>query len=175
MAELPDPVKDVVRTYEKDDPNLEMQLRYGETPVLPGISLKVEGTQEPPQVTLTRQGGGQSDDAKYTLVMTDPDAPTPEDPNLREFLHWLVTDVPASLDGTQELAKVGKEVMPYMGPAPPAGTHRYIFLLFPQRGGVKAENLSRPRFSTQKFVEEHGLAPAVATTYFYAAPDGPRV
>ncbi|KAL5991016.1 Oligosaccharide translocation protein rft1 [Asimina triloba] len=32
----------------------------------------------------------------YTLVMVDPDAPSPSDPTLREYLHWLVTDIPGT-------------------------------------------------------------------------------
>ncbi|CAI9113644.1 OLC1v1014283C1 [Oldenlandia corymbosa var. corymbosa] len=30
----------------------------------------------------------------YTLVMTDPDAPSPSEPNLRQWVHWIVTDIP---------------------------------------------------------------------------------
>ena len=30
----------------------------------------------------------------YTLVMSDPDAPSPAMPTSREFLHWLVTNAP---------------------------------------------------------------------------------
>ncbi|XP_059665637.1 protein VERNALIZATION 3-like isoform X3 [Cornus florida] len=40
--------------------------------------------------------GGDDLRTFYTLVMVDPDAPSPSDPNLREYLHWLVTDIPAT-------------------------------------------------------------------------------
>ncbi|XP_059665635.1 uncharacterized protein LOC132311644 isoform X1 [Cornus florida] len=33
--------------------------------------------------------GGDDLRTFYTLVMVDPDAPSPSDPNLREYLHWL--------------------------------------------------------------------------------------
>ncbi|KAK2397010.1 protein FLOWERING LOCUS T [Trifolium repens] len=29
----------------------------------------------------------------YTLVMVDPDAPSPSNPNLREYLHWIHVDI----------------------------------------------------------------------------------
>ena len=32
----------------------------------------------------------------YTLIMTDPDAPSRESPNMREFLHWIVVNIPAN-------------------------------------------------------------------------------
>lgn len=31
----------------------------------------------------------------YTLVLSDPDAPSPAMPTSREYLHWLVTNAPA--------------------------------------------------------------------------------
>ena len=31
-----------------------------------------------------------------------------------------------------EIWETGKEVVPYMGPTPPEGCHRYVFLLFKQ-------------------------------------------
>ena len=33
-------------------------------------------------------------DEKYTLMMVDPDAPSPQRPTIRSFLHWLVTNIP---------------------------------------------------------------------------------
>ncbi|KAK3018365.1 hypothetical protein RJ639_005168 [Escallonia herrerae] len=39
-------------------------------------------------------------------VMTDPDAPSPSEPSLRELVHWVVTDIPGRTTPTQ-----GKELM----------------------------------------------------------------
>jgi protein FLOWERING LOCUS T len=33
----------------------------------------------------------------YTLLMVDPDAPSPTDPSLSEIIHWIVTDIPWDL------------------------------------------------------------------------------
>lgn len=87
--------------------------------------------------------------------MSDPDPPDPAKPVFREWLHWIVANIPGADGG--EAAK-GTEVTPYMyvfeafvyflsnaflilinvlcsqrrGPSPPIGTHRYAFLLFEQ-------------------------------------------
>ncbi|KAJ0082970.1 hypothetical protein Patl1_10907 [Pistacia atlantica] len=65
----------------------------------------------------------------YTLVMVDPDVPSPSEPKYREWLHWIVVDIPEGSDSTK-----GKELVPYMGPQPPTGIHRYVFVLFKQNG-----------------------------------------
>lgn len=62
----------------------------------------------------------------YTLTVVDPDAPSPTNPSMAPFLHWLVTNIPQG-----ELEK-GSMVVPYMGPSPPEGDHRYCFLLYEQ-------------------------------------------
>jgi phosphatidylethanolamine-binding protein (PEBP) family uncharacterized protein len=35
-------------------------------------------------------------DALYTVIKTDPDAPSREDPKWGEWLHWIVTDIKGS-------------------------------------------------------------------------------
>lgn len=67
----------------------------------------------------------KGDDGPYTLLATDPDAPSPSNPSRREWLHWMVTNIPGG-GGVER----GKQVVPYMGPAPPEGVHRYVFMLF---------------------------------------------
>jgi hypothetical protein len=34
---------------------------------------------------------------RYTLLMVDPDAPSPDNPAMREWLHWIVTNIPGGL------------------------------------------------------------------------------
>lgn len=41
-------------------------------------------------------------DAKYTLVSTDPDAPSPTDPKFGDFLHWIVANIPGSATGDEK-------------------------------------------------------------------------
>ncbi|PIA49563.1 hypothetical protein AQUCO_01300391v1 [Aquilegia coerulea] len=110
------------------------------------------------------QIGGDDMRSTYTLVMTDPDAPSPSDPHLREHLHWLVTNIPGTTD-----ASFGKELIAYEPPKPVIGIHRFVFILFKQKGrqAVKAPT-SRDRFNTRRFSEENGLGLPVAAVYFNA-------
>ncbi|KAK9755909.1 hypothetical protein RND81_01G058800 [Saponaria officinalis] len=98
----------------------------------------------------------------FTLVMTDPDAPGPSDPYLREHLHWIVTDIPGTTDVT-----FGKEVVSYEMPNPYIGIHRFVFLLFKQnrRASVSTPS-SRDRFSARRFAEQNNLGLPVAAVYF---------
>lgn len=68
------------------------------------------------------------------------------------------------------------QVMPWSGPTPPKGTHRYIFLLAQPRTSsvsgnqsVKAHAITAPRergrWDVNKFLRDHDLTP-VASTYF---------
>jgi hypothetical protein len=60
----------------------------------------------------------------------------------RSWLHWLVVDLPGGAAPTQ-----GRTLMPYKGPSPPKGVHRYAFLLFKQpaeMGTKRAEQAAPP-------------------------------
>ncbi|XP_034710802.1 CEN-like protein 1 [Vitis riparia] len=90
--------------------------------------------------------GGEDLRAAYTLIMTDPDAPSPSDPYLKEHLHWIVADIPGTTD-----ASFGKEIVSYEPPKPVIGIHRYAFILFKQRGRETVmPPASRDHFNTRK-------------------------
>ncbi|XP_052186258.1 CEN-like protein 1 [Diospyros lotus] len=108
--------------------------------------------------------GGDDMRAAYTIIMTDPDAPSPSEPYLREHLHWIVTDIPGTTD-----ASFGREIVGYEAPKPVIGIHRYVFVLFRQRARqtVRAP-ASRDCFITRDFAAENGLGLPVAVVYFNA-------
>lgn len=60
--------------------------------------------------------------ALYTLCMTDPDAPSRQNPKFREWHHWLVGNIPGS-----DIAK-GDTLSAYVGSGPPQGTGKLDFL-----------------------------------------------
>ena len=67
----------------------------------------------------------------FALTLVDPDAPV-----RGGFHHWLVYNIPASVQSLQgntpyTEGTTSKNTRGYIGPCPPAGqTHRYIFTLY---------------------------------------------
>ena len=56
-----------------------------------GQNLEAKDTQEPPEVYF------KADNEKlYTVVMVDPDAPSRGSPKARNWLHWVVCNIPGS-------------------------------------------------------------------------------
>ncbi len=66
----------------------------------------------------------------FTLVLTDPDAKSRDNPKWSEMCHWIMTNLTTPLPDPHLLKKVG-ELEEYQPPGPPPGTgaHRYVFVL----------------------------------------------
>ncbi|XP_050544048.1 protein D3-like isoform X2 [Daktulosphaira vitifoliae] len=102
-----------------------------------------------------------SPDTFFTLCLVDPDAPSRKEPTNREFLHWLVTNIPGS-----DINK-GDVLAEYVGSAPPpsTGLHRYVFLVYKQPSKLKFDETSitnnsfkgREKFSIQRFAQKNNL------------------
>ncbi|PHU23008.1 Protein SELF-PRUNING [Capsicum chinense] len=143
------------------NPSVKMKVIYnGSKQVSNGHELMPAIIAAQPRVEI----GGEDMRCAYTLIMTDPDAPSPSDPYLREHLHWIVTDIPGTTD-----VSFGREIICYETPKPIIGIHRYVFLLYKQRGRqtVKAPTI-RDQFNTRRFSVENGLGSPVAAVYFNA-------
>ena len=98
-----------------------------------GNTLTTVDTADEPAVSFTpMQSFAAATDVGYTLVMTDPDAPSRADPKMGQWRHWVVTGLKApaltGLDTGDLSARVTRgATTPYYPPAPPRGTglHRY--------------------------------------------------
>nr|AMB21818.1 FT18 [Lolium perenne] len=151
-------------------PSVAMAVSYGAKDVSNGCHVKPSIAADQP---LVRISGRRND--LYTLLMTDPDAPSPSDPTMREYLHWIVMNIPGGTDATK-----GDVVMPYLGPQPPVGIHRYVLVLFQQKSrivdGYAAPPADRPYFNTRAFAFNHELGLPVAVVYFNSQrePSGNR-
>lgn len=65
-----------------------VRVLYGDREMTCGCKLRPSQVASEPTVQIIsgcRRGG-----ALYTLVMVDPDAPSPSNPSKREYLHWYV-------------------------------------------------------------------------------------
>lgn len=118
-----------------------------------GCDMRPSATKEPPRVYATGLRAG----AKYTLIMSDPDAPSRAAPRCREWLHWIVANTEKRCGGKgmegeegeegeeeTEVSGQGYTVCDYNGPTPPRGTgkHRYVFVLYEQLKGDIPEAVS---------------------------------
>ncbi|ETO33247.1 hypothetical protein RFI_03860 [Reticulomyxa filosa] len=83
---------EIVPDVVKKAPASLCEVSYGDHKLTPGekLSAKLVNTHLP-KVTWAA-------DAKkyYTLILTDPDAPSRKEPKYREWLHWIVTNIPGS-------------------------------------------------------------------------------
>ncbi|PSC69363.1 FLOWERING LOCUS T-like isoform X2 [Micractinium conductrix] len=99
----------------------------------------------------------------YTLMLVDPDAPSPTSPKYRSWLHWLVINIPQ-----HDVAR-GEVAVPYMPPEPAKGKHRLLFLLFKQSGRVTVRPPSkRQGFQVRAFAQEHNLGNPAAGLFAWA-------
>ncbi|TYH77027.1 hypothetical protein ES332_D04G125900v1 [Gossypium tomentosum] len=142
------------------NPSIKMSVTFNNKQVFNGHEFYPSSVATKPRVEI--QGGDLR--TFFTLVMTDPDVPGPSDPYLREHLHWIVTDIPGTTDGT-----FGREVVNYEIPRPDIGIHRFVFVLFKQkRRQVIRSPSSRDNFNTRDFAAENDLGLPVAAVYFNA-------
>ncbi|AES80791.2 putative phosphatidylethanolamine-binding protein [Medicago truncatula] len=148
-------IGDVLDPFESTIPLL---VTYGNRTVTNGGELKPSQVANQPQVII----GVNDPTALYTLVLVDPDAPSPSYPSFREYLHWMVTDIPAT-----NAASFGNEVVSYEKPRPNLGIHRFVFVLLHQqcRQRVYAPGW-RQNFNTREFIEFYNLGSPVAAVFF---------
>ncbi|CAI4046645.1 hypothetical protein N7582_003862 [Saccharomyces uvarum] len=172
-------------------------------PVAMGNTLSTDKTRSKPQFQFTfnkqmQKNTAQADayvpqdDDLFTLVMTDPDAPSKTDHKWSEFCHLVESDLKLLNKSTHESAGAtdffasefnstgSRTLVEYMGPAPPKGSgpHRYVFLLFKQPKGVDSSKFSKirdrpnwgyssPATGVYKWAQENNLK-LVASNFFYA-------
>ncbi|KAG0488798.1 hypothetical protein HPP92_007609 [Vanilla planifolia] len=121
-----------------------MKVIYNEQEVTNGSELKPSMVAKEPRVEI----GGHGRGALYTLVMIDPDAPSPSNP-------------------TKENTYTGNEVVSYESPKPTAGIHRIVFIVFRQsvRQTIYAPGW-RQNFNTRDLAQLYNLGLPVAAMYF---------
>ncbi|ARU41506.1 hypothetical protein CCB80_10315 [Armatimonadetes bacterium Uphvl-Ar1] len=108
--------------------------------------------------------GAPAGTKSFMIICTDPDAPSPANPDPNPFVHWIILNIPATtnnlLAGVPALEQLsnplgavqgpnGFDKLGYSGPLPPAGSgqHRYIFTIFAMdRVHVLDPNLSSEEF-----------------------------
>ena len=136
----------------------------------PGAELPAAQTHVP--LSSVRYIAEGNESKKYTLIMTDPDAPDRAEHAFREFVHYVISDLTAeslAAGGTLD----GTTVLDYLGVGAPCKSklHRYVFLLFEQPEGSAPAALAaafegRGGKKVCVAAKSVGLGPVVAATYF---------
>ncbi|KAI1415629.1 PEBP-like protein [Hypoxylon sp. FL1857] len=155
-----------------------------------GNTVLVEKVQDEPAIIAHRSPGrsdmdGDNSNMAYTITITDPDAPSRDNPEWSEFCHFIATGIKlSSTPGSSTSAvhlSVLENIIDYKPPGPPpkTGKHRYVFLLFaPANGTTDPLHLTKPkdrkhwgtgkqRHGVRDWAEENGLKP-VAANFIYA-------
>ncbi|XP_042509881.1 protein MOTHER of FT and TFL1-like isoform X1 [Macadamia integrifolia] len=172
-------------------PSVSMAVYYGPKHIANGCEIKPSMTINPPRILIS----GPCHEL-FTLVMTDPDAPSPSDPTMRELVHWIVVNIPGGTNPTHGfLAQLhdswyissctkledtchdkyddtcGTSLCFHVDQFyATRGIHRFIFVLYKQKSEVNEVEQPEPRsnFSTRAFANNLDLGVPVATVYFNA-------
>lgn len=152
------------------EPTDFLRVTYGKEQANKGNELTPTAVQNKPNVEWAAEEG-----SFYTLLMTDPDAPSRTNPKMREWHHWLIGNIP----GNQ--VDKGDVITDYVGSGPPKGSglHRYVFLVFKQPKKIsftegkisKTIGKGREKFSTKNFVKKYSLGSPIAGNMFQAQYD----
>lgn len=123
-----------------------------------------------------RGGTPGSSNKTFTLILTDPDAKSRDNPKWSEMCHWIVTNLTAPVTDDVTFARQG-ELVEYLPPTPPpkTGKHRYVFVLLE---GHEGQALSAPkdrkhwgygkrRHGVRDWANENDLI-VVGANFFYA-------
>ncbi|KAK4958593.1 carboxypeptidase Y inhibitor [Elasticomyces elasticus] len=140
-------------------PSLTVKISWENATAKLGNTVKPNAVQEMPIVEFvdsvpspsTHELDPATRSMQYTIALTDPDAPSRDDPEWSEICHWIATGITVSSSSVIASDKTEiqdlKEVMPYKPPGPPpkTGKHRYVFLaLAPANGTTETLHLSKP-------------------------------
>ncbi|OQV25611.1 putative Phosphatidylethanolamine-binding protein-like protein F40A3.3 [Hypsibius exemplaris] len=141
-----------------------------------GVQQNLGNELKPRQVKDQPEVSWKADDKElYTLCLTDPDAPSRENPKNGEWKHWLVVNIPGSK------VKEGQVLAGYVGSGPPEGSgkHRYVLLAYKQPGKISPEDKpltssqadGRAHFRIQKWADKHKLGDPIAGNFYLAEWD----
>ncbi|KAM0542873.1 hypothetical protein ACHAPJ_012596 [Fusarium lateritium] len=160
-------------TWKHDSAKLGNTLKPDHLQSAPSIHLEQVETESPFDAQLKRR-------ITYVIVLTDPDAPSRDDPKWSQFCHWIATGVSGKSPAEASKHHL-KDLIEYKPPAPPpkTGKHRYIFFAFVASNGTTGKlHLTKPEerkhwgsdhagYGVREWANENGLIP-VAANFIYA-------
>ncbi|RHZ48254.1 hypothetical protein CDV55_101063 [Aspergillus turcosus] len=164
-------------------PTTQLHISFNNKPVSLGNLFRASECKTAPSVSFSKEedDAPSSASTSYTLLLVDPDAPTPDDPKFAFWRHWVVSGLKAETATATATADGGTALTEYLGPGPKdeSRPHRYLFLLFREPGGFALtkedvggeEFTARRSFKVAEWVERHGLE-LVGVNWMLGARDG---
>ncbi|KAF2442606.1 PEBP-like protein [Karstenula rhodostoma CBS 690.94] len=144
-------------------PSLTLSVSWKKDDADLGNTIKPKRLQKQPTLSLydeTDPEGLSSSSLSYVVTLTDPDAPSRDNPEWSEMCHWIAANVSVSqktvsilpmpifeFDQVDETSTTD-DVIEYKPPGPPekTGKHRYVFLVFaPRNGTTEPLHVSKPK------------------------------
>ncbi|KAI0430367.1 phosphatidylethanolamine-binding protein [Xylaria sp. FL1042] len=157
-------------------PTTKLNVRFGDKAVELGTFLRAGECKLAPTLAFATEPDA-AENASYCVILTDPDAPTPDEPKFAFWRHWVVS----GLRGGVDVAASSSDLTAYLGPGPKDDSkpHRYLFLLYREPEGLSLlkedvggeEFVQRRSFKPAEFAERHGLR-LVGVNWMYCAGDG---
>ncbi|KAE8152529.1 phosphatidylethanolamine-binding protein [Aspergillus avenaceus] len=158
-------------------PSTELNVTFGDRPVSLGNLFRASECKAAPQVSFAAETSDIKPPHKYTLLLIDPDAPTPDDPKFAYWRHWVVS----GLQPGEAFGSSAQVLTEYLGPGPKDDSlpHRYVFLLYREPFGLRLskedvggeEFVQRRSFQAPEWVKKHELE-LVAVNWMQGAGDG---
>jgi len=153
----------------------KLDVKYGERALAFGELFRASECKVAPALSFASEADATR---SYTLVLVDPDAPTPEDPKFAYWRHWVLPGLHSSTGPALALQPALTE---YLGPGPrdESSPHRYLFLLYREpegfaltKGDVGGEKFTdRRSFKADEWARKHGLE-LVSINWMRCAGDG---
>ncbi|GFF58495.1 OV-16 antigen [Aspergillus udagawae] len=156
-------------------PTTQLHVSFNNKQVSLGNLFRASECKTAPSVSFSKEDNNPPSSTSYTLLLVDPDAPTPDEPKFAFWRHWVVWGLKADeANGATALTE-------YLGPGPKDDSrpHRYLFLLFREPEGFALtkedvggeEFTARRSFKVAEWVERHGLE-LVGVNWMLGAGDG---
>ncbi|ETS75868.1 hypothetical protein PFICI_12812 [Pestalotiopsis fici W106-1] len=142
-------------------PSTVLKISFGDKAVDLGNFFRASECKVAPTISFAPEtGSSSSSNASYLLILTDPDAPTPDDPKFAFWRHWIVSGLQPLAGGSQGAVALTKPtITEYLGPGPKDDSkpHRYLFLLYRE---PEALDLKKQDAGGEEFVERRSFKPA---------------
>jgi len=126
----------------------------------------------------------------WVITIVDPDAPTPQNPNNSQFLHFIGQDFKVdtasrvALTNVTGLTNHSQALVEFFPPSPPAGSdpHRYVVLVYVQpdnfnttalaffNGTIGPQASFRNKFNITNFATNTSLGNPIAGNFFLVGP-----